>query len=76
MTINLPLLNIFGFPGGSVVKNLPANAGVLGLIPGLGRFPWKRAWEPTPVFLPGESPWIKEPGRLQSMGSKESDTTE
>ena len=26
-----------GFPGGSVVKNLPANAGDAGLIPGLGR---------------------------------------
>ena len=26
-----------GFPGGSVVKNLPANAGDTGLIPGLGR---------------------------------------
>ena len=26
-----------GFPGGSVVKNLPANAGDVGLIPGLGR---------------------------------------
>ena len=28
-----------GFPGGSVVKNPPANAGDAGLIPGLGRFP-------------------------------------
>ena len=28
-----------GFPGGSVVKNLPAHAGDVGLIPGLGRFP-------------------------------------
>ena len=28
-----------GFPGGSVVKNLPANAGDAGLIPGVGRFP-------------------------------------
>ena len=28
-----------GFPGGSVVKNLPANAGDLGSIPGLGRSP-------------------------------------
>ena len=28
-----------GFPGGSVVKNLPANAGDVGLIPGLRRFP-------------------------------------
>ena len=24
----------------------------------------------TPVFLPGESPWTEEPGRLQSMGSQ------
>ena len=28
-----------GFPGGSVVKNLPGNAGDVGLIPGLGRTP-------------------------------------
>jgi len=27
----------------------------VGSIPGLGRFPWRRAWQPTPVFLPGES---------------------
>ena len=27
------------FPGGSVIKNPPANAGDVGLIPGLGRFP-------------------------------------
>ena len=27
-----------GFPGGPVVKNLPANAGDTGLIPGLGQF--------------------------------------
>ena len=30
-----------GFPGGSVVKNPPANAGDVGLIPGLGRSPGK-----------------------------------
>ena len=30
------------FPGGPVVKNLPANAGEMGSIPSLGRFhmPW------------------------------------
>ena len=41
-----------------VVKNLPGNAGDFreeGSIPGLGRFPWRRAWEPNPVFLPEES---------------------
>ena len=30
--------------------------------------PCGRAWQPTPVFLPGESPWTEEPGRLKSMG--------
>ena len=45
-----------GFPGGSVIKNLPANAGGLGLIPGSGRCPFPgRKWQPTPVFLPGRS---------------------
>ena len=56
-----------------VVKSLPANAGDIrdvGLIPGLGRFPWRRAWQPTPVFLPGESPRTEEPGKLQSIGSQ------
>ena len=40
-----------------VVKNPPVNAGDMrdkGSIPGLGRFPWRRTWQPTPVFLPGE----------------------
>ena len=47
-----------GFPGGILVKNLPANAenaGKLGLIPGSGRSSRCRAWQPTPVFLPEES---------------------
>ena len=30
---------IWGFPGGAVVENLPANAGDTGSSPGLGRFP-------------------------------------
>ena len=34
------------------------------------RAPWRRAWQPTPVFLPGESSWTEEPGGLQSMGSQ------
>ena len=38
--------------------------------PGLGRFPGRRAWQPTPVFLPGESPWTEEPAGLQSRGSQ------
>jgi len=38
------------FPGGSVEKNLPAK-GDMGSIAGLRRFPWRRKWQPTPVFL-------------------------
>ena len=30
---------------------------------------WRRKWQPTPVFLPGESPESGEPGGLPSMGS-------
>ena len=58
-----------------VVKNPLANAGDvrdIGSVPGLGRFPWRRKWQPTPVFLPGKSNGPEEPGRLQSMGSQKS----
>jgi len=53
-----------GFPGGSDSKESACNVGELGLIPGLERFHGGRAWQPTPVSLPGESPWTEEPGRL------------
>ena len=35
-------------------KESGCNAGDLGSTPGLGRFPWRREWQPTSVFLPGE----------------------
>ena len=38
--------------------------------PWVGKIPWRMAGQPTPVFLPGESPWTEEPGGLQSMGSQ------
>ena len=40
-----------------VVKNLPANAqDTRGKFdPWVGTIPWRRKWQPTPVFLPGES---------------------
>ena len=56
-----------GFPSGAVVKNPPVNARDTGSITGSERFPWRRKWQPTPVFLPrkfhgrrnlaGYSPW-------------------
>ena len=42
--------------------------------PCVGKIPWRRAWQSTPVFLPGESPWTEVLGGLQSMGSQRSCT--
>ena len=52
-----------------MVKNLPTMQETRVLFLGW-TIPWQRAWQPTPVFLPGESPWTEEPGRLQSTGSQ------
>ena len=50
-----------------MVKNLPAMQETW--VESLGwEDPWRRAWQPTPVFLLGESPWTEEPGWLQFMG--------
>ena len=43
-----------GFPGGSDGKESSCNAGDASSIPGLVRFPWRREWLLTPVFLYGE----------------------
>ena len=43
-----------GFPSGSAVKNPPAIQ-ELQVQPWIGKIPWRRAWQPTPAFLPGES---------------------
>ena len=46
---------ILGFPGDSDGKESTCNVGDLGSIPGLGRPPWRKKWQPTPVLLPGKS---------------------
>ena len=56
-----------GFPGGSVVKNLPTNVGDVGSNPGLGRPGGGGNGNPTPVFLSGGPPWTEESGGLQSL---------
>ena len=59
-----------------LVKNPDAMQIEPGFHPSVGKIPWRRAWQPTPVFWPGESPWTEEPGGLQSMDCKELDMTE
>ena len=58
-----------GFPGAQMVKNPPAVREIW-VWSRAGKILWRRAWQPTPVFLPGESPWTEEPGGLWSMGSQ------
>ena len=51
------MLPSMGFPGDSVGKECVCNAGdTRGTVsvPGSGPFPWRRAWQPTLVSVPGE----------------------
>ena len=70
-------LKQLGFPGDTVVKNTPAtgDARDVGSIPGLGRYP--RVGSGSALQYAGlELHGHEKPGRLQSMGCKESDRTE
>ena len=46
------------------------------MIPGIRKIPWRRAWRPTPVFLPGESRGQRSLEGYSPQSRKESDTTE
>ena len=55
------------FPGGASGKELAGQCGRLkrcSFDPWVGKIPWRRARQPTPVFFPGKSPWTEEPGGL------------
>jgi len=56
------------FPGGS--DSICLQCGRPGFDPWVAKILWRRAWQLTPVSLPGESLWTEEPGGLQSMGSQ------
>ena len=64
---------------GSLETRLPIGSGSAcqtgdsSSIPGLGRFPWKREWLPTPVFLPGEFHGQRSLAGYSPWGFKESD---
>ena len=61
-----------------MVKNLPANAGDIidGFDPWVRKISWRRAWQLTPVFLPGESHGQRSLAGYSTWGRKESDMTE
>ena len=58
------------------VKASAYNVGDLGSIPGSERSPWRKQWQPTPVFLPGESHGQRSLAGYSPWGCTESDTTE
>ena len=70
--ISFYLLSIWASQVVLVVKNLPADARDvrhMGSIPGLGRWHgW--AWQPTPVFLPGESHGLRSLASYHPWGRK------
>ena len=47
-----------------------------GFDPWVGKIPWRRKWQSTPVFLPGESHGRRSLVGYSPQGRKESDTTE
>ena len=63
-------------PGSTDGKESACNVGDVGSIPGLGRPPWRRAWQPTPVFLSGESQGQRSLVGYSPWGHKESDAAE
>ena len=75
-SINTRASQLFASLVAQRLKQSACNAGDLGLIPGLGRFPWKRKWQPIPVFLPGESHGPRSLVGYSPRGRKESDMTE
>ena len=64
-----------GFPGGSAVR-ICRQGRRQGFHPCFGKIPWRRAQQPTPVFLPGESHGQRSLAYDSSQGHKELDMTE
>ena len=72
------LVNNSGLPRWLSGKNLPASAGDAGDSGSIlvGKIPWRRKWQPTPVFLPGESRGQRILAGYSPWGYKELDMTE
>ena len=60
-----------------MVKNLPVQENKRHEFdPWVGKIPWRRTWQSTLVFLPGESHGQRSLAGYSLWGGKESDTTE
>ena len=64
------------FPGGTMIKNLSAPMQENQVQPPGGKIPWRREWQPTPVFLPGKFHGQRNLAGYSPGGSKELYMTE
>ena len=70
---------LLGFPGGASGKEPTCQCRRherFWLDPWVRKMPWRRRWQPTPVFLPGKSPGRRSLVGYRPWGCKESDMTE
>ena len=65
-----------GFLGGSDGKESACQCRGHGFSPWVGKIPWRRKWQPTPIFLPGESHGQGNLADCSPWGHKELDITE
>ena len=65
-----------GFPDGSDQRKSPPAMQETQVRPWIRKIPWRRAWQPTPVFLPGKSHGLRNLVGYSPWGHKESDTTD
>ena len=68
--------DIIFFSGGSDSKASACNTGDPVFNPWVGKIPWRRKWQPTPVLLPGKSHGQRTLVGYSPWGRKESDMTE
>ena len=71
--------SLWGFPGGTSDKDLSCQCRRhkrRGFNPSVGKIPWRKKWQPTPVFLPGVSHGQRSLAGYSPWGLKELDMTE
>ena len=76
MSLLFNMLSRLDFPGGSDGKAFCLQCRRPGFNPCFRKIPWRRNWQPTPVFLPGKSHGWKSLVGYSPWGRKELDTTE
>ena len=72
----VPRISSWGFPGGSRGKEPACQYRRCEFDPWVGKIPWRREWQPTPVFLPGESHGQRSLAGYSPCGHKAVDTFE